>query len=931
MFYLHKHFSKASVFALFLAAILIGALYYVTVDEGLRETARVANAMLARSIINRIEPDVQDIGRTGIDTSSSSLLSDPRIRRLAGVFSSATRDLPVLSSSLVTEDGWVLSSSDQDSIGHRVTEGGRQAILAWDEMGQRTVLGYRFDEDRKGARILLTTVAPLAVDLPDGRSLLFLMTENMEGLFAAQNRRRIVVFSLGGGVFLALYLFLFKVVRQGERILTAQREEIEGQVILRTRELRESRERMADVAEASSDWFWETGPDHRYTWFSLRGLDRGQGLDIEALKKLSRQDLIDCERTDPEALAAHLEDLATHRPFRDFTYWGRQPRIVGDGMEGGEKRLVRVSGKPRFDAAGRFLGYRGLAEDITDQKEVEERAHRAERRLAEAIDGIPDGVALWDREDRLVLWNNAYETHFPRLAPHLKPGLPFDAAVRLNLGSGDALVTEDEGPGIKVETGERGIQTRIRRHREASGVMEVREGSGRWVRITESRVTDGQILSIFSDVTRRKVSETELEASETCLRIFLGITSDTSSSLEERFKRILELGAQRFDLENGFVIERGGADFRFVQGIGPLVDISQRTKKPGESLSGICLTTKEPVIYRDTDAPEAYRTLPSVQVMGLRSYIGIGLCPRTSITGVLAFFSTRSRPAPFTPGDIQMLELMAQWVGSELFRRDSEGVIRSAMEQAELANRAKSEFLANMSHELRTPLNAIIGFSEVMGDEVFGALGSERYKEYVRAIHDSGYHLLHIINDILDVSKIEAGHMVLSEEPLALVPLIEATLRLIAERAQDGGVRLERDLADPSPRAHVDGRRMKQVLINVLSNAVKFTPQGGAVRVSMQTPAPGQDLEIAVSDTGMGMKEEEILVALSPFGQIDSGLSRRHEGTGLGLPLAKSLMDMHGGSLTLQSVPGQGTVVTLTLPQSRLLESPERTSDGTGA
>jgi signal transduction histidine kinase/PAS domain-containing protein len=931
MFHLHKHFSRASVFALFLAAVLIGSLYYITVDEGLRETARVANAMLARSIVNRIEPDVQDIGRTGIDTASSSLLSDPRIHRVADLFVSATRDLPVLSSSLVTEGGLVLSSTDRDLIGRRVADGWNQAILAWGKMEQRASLGYRFDEDSQDSRILLITVAPLGVSLPDGRGLLFLMTQDMDGLFAAQKRRRIVVFGLGGAVFLALYLFLFKVVRQGERILTAQREEIEGQVILRTRELRESQERMADVADASSDWFWESGPDHRYTWFSLRGVDLGQELDVIALKGVSRQDSIDCERTAPEALAAHLEDLANHRPFRDFTYWGRQPRTKDDGTDGCGVRLIRVSGKPRFDGEGRFLGYRGLAADITEQKEVEDRAHRAERRLAEAIDGIPDGVVLWDREDCLVLWNKAYQTHFPRLAPYLKPGLPFETAVELNIGAGDALVTEDEGPGIKIETGERGIQTRIRRHREANGVIEVREGSGRWVRITESRVTDGQILSIFSDVTRRKVSETELEESEVCLRTFLGITSDTSSSLEDRFKRILDLGTQRFDLENGFVMERDGADFRFVQGIGPLVDISQRAKKPGESLSGICLTTKAPVIYRDVDAPEAYRRMPTVTAMGLRSYIGIGLCPRTSITGVLAFFSTRSRPDPFNPGDIQMLELMAQWVGSELFRRDSEWAIRSAMEQAELANRAKSEFLANMSHELRTPLNAIIGFSEVMGDEVFGPLGSERYKEYAQGIHDSGYHLLHIINDILDVAKIEAGHMVMSEEDQSLVPLIEATLRLVAERAQDGGVRLERDLVDPSPWVRVDGRRMKQVLINVLSNAVKFTPQGGTVRVFLRAPVPGQDLEITVSDSGVGMTEEEIFVALSPFGQIDSGLSRRHEGTGLGLPLAKSLMDMHGGSLTLRSVPGQGTVVTLTLPQSRVLDRPESTSDGTGA
>ncbi|MCF8481037.1 MAG: PAS-domain containing protein [Rhodospirillum sp.] len=919
MFKLHTYFSKASVAALILTAILIGLLYHATVDEDLRETARGASAMLVRSIVNRIEPEVHDIGMNGIGLEPSALLSDPRIHALAERFTRAMRDLPVRFAALATEDGRVLYSTDRERIGQGVPPAQDRAIRAWGVGGAAKSLGFTFHQDNRDGRALLTTVAPLTVALPNGRGLLFLLTQDVNGLFSAQKRRQRVVLCLGGGIFLVLYLFLFQVVRRGERVLTAQREEVEGRVIQRTRELRDSQERMADVAEASSDWFWESGPDHRFTWFSLREQDRGQDFDPKRAFGLRRRDLIDLERTDSEALAAHLDDLENHRPFRDFAYWGRQPQKNKGGREAVAIRLIRVSGKPRFGEAGQFLGYRGSAADITEQKEAEDRARRAERRLSEAIDGIPDGFALWDKEDHLVLWNRSFASFFPKLRHVLREGFPFEEAVRLNLAEADVTVSEIAGPGWRVEGGALAIQNRMRRHREANGAVELREASGRWVLITERRVADGQILSIYSDITQRKAMELELAESEAGLRAFLGITSDTSLSFEDRFRRLLEFGVKRFGLTNGVVLKIQDNTFRLVHGIGPIVDIDRRPPTLDESLSGLCVRTMGPLVLPNVEADPEVKGLPRAERLGMRAFLGMRLTHRSTISGVLSFFDDHPRANSFSKGDTHLLELMAQWVGSDLYRRDSELAIRSAMEQAKLANRAKSEFLANMSHELRTPLNAIIGFSEVMKDGLFGPLGSERYREYARGIHDSGNHLLAIINDILDVAKIEAGHVVMSEEEVALAPLIDATLRLISTRAREGGVRLVRDLVDPSPWVRVDGRRMKQVLINVLSNAVKFTPRDGEVRVSLRNPGPGRDLNITVSDTGVGMAEEEIRVALSPFGQIDSGLARRHEGTGLGLPLAKSLMDIHGGSLTLHSAPARGTVVTLTLPWSRVM------------
>jgi PAS domain S-box-containing protein len=233
------------------------------------------------------------------------------------------------------------------------------------------------------------------------------------------------------------------------------------------------------------------------------------------------------------------------------------------------------------------------------------------------------------------------------------------------------------------------------------------------------------------------------------------------------------------------------------------------------------------------------------------------------------------------------------------------------------ANRAKSEFLANMSHELRTPLNAIIGFSEVMVGELFGKLGNPKYQDYVRDIFSSGTHLLEIINDILDLSKIEAGKMELNEELIDPRQTIEKSLHLIKEKAAVNEIALSIDIATDVPQLYADNRKFKQILINLLSNAVKFTPAGGQVIVRAKCETGGW-LAVEVSDTGPGIAPDELKHVLDPFVQIDSGLDRKFEGTGLGLPLSRAMVEMHGGTLELQSEEGTGTTVTLRFPPSRL-------------
>lgn len=247
---------------------------------------------------------------------------------------------------------------------------------------------------------------------------------------------------------------------------------------------------------------------------------------------------------------------------------------------------------------------------------------------------------------------------------------------------------------------------------------------------------------------------------------------------------------------------------------------------------------------------------------------------------------------------------------------DREQELRAAKEQAELANRAKTEFLANMSHELRTPLNAVLGFSEMISRQSFGPI-DDRYVEYAKDIHSSGIHLLDLIGDILDLSRIEAGHTELASDDIDCRKMVAICLRLVEERAEKAGIRLVTEIPDPAPEIRADERKIKQVLINLLSNAVKFTESGGQVTISCRLDKAG-NLAMSVEDTGIGMRHSEIERALEPFVRLESSLTRRYEGTGLGLSLVRALTELHQGWIRITSEPGKGTKVTVILPKSRV-------------
>lgn len=248
-------------------------------------------------------------------------------------------------------------------------------------------------------------------------------------------------------------------------------------------------------------------------------------------------------------------------------------------------------------------------------------------------------------------------------------------------------------------------------------------------------------------------------------------------------------------------------------------------------------------------------------------------------------------------------------------RKAAERQAQAARDQAELANRSKSEFLATVSHELRTPLNAVIGFSELMASETYGPLGHKKYEEYAADIRHSGTHLLSLINDILDLSKVEANEMTLSPEVVGLPETVDGLLRIMGEKIKAAKLDVVVDLAPNLPRLYVDARALKQILLNLISNAVKFTEPNGRVVIAAK-PVAGSGIALTVADTGIGIAEADLSLVLQPFSQADSSLSRKYEGTGLGLPLSKRLVELHGGTLTLRSRLREGTTISVMLPRS---------------
>jgi PAS domain S-box-containing protein len=620
--------------------------------------------------------------------------------------------------------------------------------------------------------------------------------------------------------------------------------------------------RFRDFADISWDWLWEMDADLRFTYVS-ENLRRALGDDPTRLIGRRRDDMVDAGRH-PERWKAHLADLEARRPFRDFRY----PLRTAAGREA----YISITGKPLFDADGRFLGYRGIGRDVTAEVDADRRANEAQRRLAAAFESLANGIALFDLDDRLIVCNPAYRA-FTRLDEEtLKPGITFEEIIRQRIALG-LLKPPGDAPIEEF------IKKRLAAHQSPKGPIERQAVDGTWALIYEQRFADGCALVSY-DITALKMREKELGEKTQLLQ----------STLENMGEGISVYDANLHMVAwNERLIEMVGLP-RDMYRIGrPFEDIVRYSAERGEYGPGSV----------DDHVRERVRlsSLPHPHRNG-----------RWRLNG--RYVELRRNPMP-GGGFVTVYSDLTD-------RKRAEDALREAKESAEAANRTKSEILANMSHELRTPLNAIIGFSDIILREAFGSVGQSRYLDYARDIYDSGTHLLALINDILDVSKAEAGRIELLEGLVDVTELFESCLRLVRARADEAKVELYADPSDQLPKLHADGLRMKQVLLNLLSNAIKFTPAGGRVSLEAAT-GEHSGLMLRVTDTGIGMAPQDIPKALSPFGQLETTHARQHAGTGLGLPLSKALVELHGGQLRIESELGKGTTVTVLLPAARVL------------
>jgi len=514
-----------------------------------------------------------------------------------------------------------------------------------------------------------------------------------------------------------------------------------------------------------------------------------------------------------------------------------------------------------------------LEREIDERKRAEEAFSRKSALLEMTFESTSQGIVVYDADLRLTAFNKQYADFNCYPPGFLRLGMSFEEIARFKAERGD------HGPGDAEEL----VKSRVLGKRRRERVREERTmANGRIYALVRDPMPGGGSVTTHTDITELRKAEQEI--------------AQKSALLEKTFESMSQ-GISVYDADlklatfNQQIIDLMDFPPGFLRLGMPYEEIARFKAERGDYGPGdVDEHVRKRVLNRRERKPNRKeRTWPNGRVTLMRRDVlpdGGYVATHTDITE-------------------------QETAKTEMLR---------AKEQAELANRTKSKFLANMSHELRTPLNAILGFSELMSNATLGPLGNPKYEEYAKDINDSGRHLLELIQDILDLARIEAGKLELDEEDIDVARAIRSCMVLVKERASNGGVKLRTDLPDGLPALHADKRKLKQILVNLLSNAVKFTPAGGEVTLKIWS-RPDSGYVFQVIDTGIGIALADIPAALSPFGQVDSALSRKFAGTGLGLPLTKSLVEMHGGSLDLQSEEGAGTTVTVRFPKERIVAS----------
>lgn len=525
-----------------------------------------------------------------------------------------------------------------------------------------------------------------------------------------------------------------------------------------------------------------------------------------------------------------------------------------------------------------FVSWRG------QQRKREKR--EAEKQLGDAIESISEGFVLFDKDDRLVVCNNRYKEFYGYSDKDVQPGVHTRELGRLDLKRGTVILdgSVDEY-----------IDRRDDHQRLFQRPYIIHFKDGRILEAQDRQTSSDGIVSTQKDVTELKRAQNELEKSH----------NDLEARVMERTQQLQKLSLAVEQSPNAVFITDTEGTIEYINS-----KFTELTGYTAEDAIG-----ENPRLLKSNETPiETYTDMWNTIQAG-KDWRGEIKDRRKD--GKHFWANETIAPVIDENGDVTHYVATHEDISE---RKEAQLAVQSALEAAEIANRAKSDLMANMSHELRTPLNAIIGFSSTIQEETFGPLCNDKYREYLDDINRSGQHLLELINDILDVSAIEAGALEVDEENVSLTEIVEVSIRLIMPRAEAGQVTVSSSINPTIPLIYADGRRIKQVLLNLLSNAVKFTQEGGEVSVNALLNDDGS-LDVTITDNGVGMDEKGVTLALSSFGQVDSGLNRKHEGTGLGLPMVKGLMDLHGGTLKIKSEIGHGTIVTVTFPKERVVQN----------
>lgn len=748
------------------------------------------------------------------------------------------------------------------------------------------------------------------------------------------------------------------------------------------------RERIEAFADASDGWFWETDPDHRFTFMS-RSVERLTGLPAESYYGKSRADLV-ANSVSEDAWNAHLDDLAQKRDFSSFVYrfetadgliWIRtsgKPRIADDGtflgylgyasnitgevMARREARLLRAAIQQirdpfvlwgpddrlvvcndaflelndrvkeilvpgvAFDEVLRAVAYQGtvkaalgreeewIAEraaqhllphfsytteieggrhlyiheerlsndaavwiglDITQLKNAERRAEEMSLRLNEAIEALPDSFSYYDADDRLTLFNSHYAEFLRGFGIEPAVGLPYEDSLRIAAGSGAFDI-----PGGRKEEW---VQERLALHRSTDVVRFDQEFSSGWKRVIESSTSDGGRVCLRIDITEAKEQEADLKRAEQAAELAHRRLQEAIEALPDCFSY--------YDAEDRLVMFNSGHAAFFRQ---------------------FGMEAKVGIAFEDALRAGVSSGFHAITDMDEEAWIQKRLAQHRSesVTRVDQFFNGGWwRIVENSTSDGGRVGLRIDI--SELKTKEDE--LRRAREEAELANSAKSLFLANMSHEIRTPLNGVIGLSRLLSETRL----DERQLDYMRKIEASSQSLLAIVNDVLDFSKIEAGEMTIESVDFNLQDEIKRIGDVMSLRAAEKGLSFE-TFIDPSTPGSLKGDpvRVGQILLNFLSNAVKFTERG-TVTLAIRTEgiADGRAvLHFEVSDTGIGMTQAQAEKVFSAFTQADTSTTRKFGGTGLGLSISASLADLLGGEIWVKSAPGEGSAFHLRVP-----------------